>query len=395
MWQKTPDYIHRSWHEAARYADSLSLAGYTDWRLPTIKELFSITDFRGTIHKRRPYLNTRYFDFRYPDTSKGHRIIDAQYWSSNRYLGTTMFGDSSAFGFNFADGRIKSYPMVTHDRRRSRKGIRPGKQVRCVRGPVYGKNDFVDNGDGTISDRATGLMWMKSDSSRPMRWPAALAYAEELVHAGYDDWRLPNVKELQSIVDYGRAPDSRDPSARGPAIDPVFDVTKTESWYWTSTTHVETLHAYYVAFGRALSALKRNGRQVNAHGAGAVRSAPKSGSASMWPNGLGPQRDEVRPLNYVRCVRGGTAKLQTAGTSPAAGAPGPQAEQSSREVLTPQARFIRRHDSNGDGKVSRSEFHGPRNHFSGFDRDHDGFISQDEAPLRPPPRRGPPAGRHR
>jgi len=295
MWQKTPDFVKRSMDEAEVYAKSLALGGHNDWRLPTIKELFSIADFRGNIRTMTPYINTEFFDFEYPDTSKGWRIIDAQYRSSNRYVGTTMRGDRSAFGFNFADGRIKAYPVA---------GRGAGRQyIRCVRGPAYGENDFADNGDGTVTDHATGLMWMRADSGKAMNWEKVLEYAEDLEFAGYDDWRLPNVKELQSIVDYSRAPDARDPSARGAAIDPVFRLTKVESWFWTSTTHVENGFGYYVCFGQGLSARTWAGKPMNAHGAGAVRSDPKSGHPSRWPNGLGPQADEIRIYNYARCVR--------------------------------------------------------------------------------------------
>ena len=295
MWQKTPDFVKRTMTEAEQYAGSLSLAGHDDWRLPTIKELFSIADFRGNMNTMTPYIDTKHFDFEYPDTTEGWRIIDAQYRSSTRYLGTTMRRDKSVFGFNFADGRIKGYPIS---------GGGAGRQyVRCVRGRAYGENDFVDNTDGTITDRASGLMWMKTDSGKTMNWKEALRYAENMNYAGYDDWRLPNVKELQSIVDYGRAPDASAPSARGPAIDPIFDLTETESWCWTGTTHIETGFGYYVCFGQAFSAWMHNGKQINAHGAGAVRSDPKSGDPSNYSGGKGPQSDQVRIYNYVRCVR--------------------------------------------------------------------------------------------
>ncbi|MHC4472237.1 MAG: Lcl C-terminal domain-containing protein, partial [Planctomycetota bacterium] len=283
MWQKTPDFVTRSWEDAGRYAEALELAGHTDWRLPTIKELFSIADFRGSMRSRTPYIDTQFFDFEYPDTSTGARDIDAQYWSSNRYVGTTMRGDQSAFGFNFADGRIKSYPVRIGGRRGpGGDDRRARKHVRCVRGPAYGRNDFADNGDGTVTDRATGLTWMKADSGKPMTWRKALAYAEGLTFAGKDDWRLPNVRELQSIVDYGRAPDAAKAADRGAAIDPVFTLTETESWFWTSTTDIENGFGYYVCFGQAFSARIRDGKKMNAHGAGAVRSDPKSGDPSDY-----------------------------------------------------------------------------------------------------------------
>ncbi|HUS71893.1 MAG TPA: DUF1566 domain-containing protein [Sedimentisphaerales bacterium] len=301
IWQKTPDFDNLvTWYDAVDYADDLELAGYNDWRLPTIKELYSITDFGGNQHTKTPYLNTKYFDFEYPNPSTGLRFIDAQYWSNNFYAGRTMNGDLSAFGFNFADGRIKSYPAnVT-------RGPLARRYVRCVRGnPDYGKNKFLDNGNGTITDSATGLMWQKKDNGTAMNWRQALSYAEKLDYTGHDDWRLPNAKELQSIVDYTRSPGATKPNMRTAAIDPIFNLTETESWFWTSTTHGDhKSHAVYICFGRALAYDFRSGEFTkDAHGAGAQRSDPKAGNPINYPRGLGPQRDQIRIYNYVRCVR--------------------------------------------------------------------------------------------
>lgn len=70
-----------------------------------------------------------------------------------------MMGSQTAFGVNFADGRIKGYGIENP------RGVMQ-QFVRYVRGnPDYGKNLFKDNGDGTINDEATGLMWMQIDSA--------------------------------------------------------------------------------------------------------------------------------------------------------------------------------------------------------------------------------------
>lgn len=97
-----------------------------------------------------------------------------------------------------------------------------------------GENRFVDNGDGTVTDHCTGLMWQKDTADVNgdgiwtdqdyLTWCAALAYCEDLTFAGHDDWRLPNVRELQSIADYGR---------QGLSIDPAFVAFST--FYWSST----------------------------------------------------------------------------------------------------------------------------------------------------------------
>lgn len=293
MWQQTPDLDTKSTYaEAVANASAQTTGGYTDWRLPTIKELYSLIDFTGSSFSYIPYIDTDYFDFEYGDTSKGERTIDAQYWSSTSYVGKVFTNTDAAFGVNFADGRIKGYP------------ISKTSFVRYVRGNTsYGQNSFVDNGDGTVTDNATGLMWMQSGSSGTGTWEEALNWAENLEYAGYTDWRLPNAKELQSLVDYTRAPDASDTLQQGPAIDPVFDVATEESWYWTSTSFLDSHSgaAVYIAFGQAFGIY--SGEQINVHGAGAQRSDPKYGDPSDYSAGFGPQNDEVRIYNYGRCVR--------------------------------------------------------------------------------------------
>jgi hypothetical protein len=313
MWQKTPgDKV--TYGEAVARADDFSLAGYDDWRLPTIKELYSLILFSGTdpapesIEPAVPFIDTNYFDFEYGDISAGERIIDAQYWSSTEYVGTTMNGAATVFGVNFADGRIKGYPRDTGPQGQSMTEF-----VRYVRGKSdYGINNLVDNGDGTVTDNATGLMWSKDDSGEGMNWEYALAWVQlnnEENYLGYNDWRLPNANELQSIVDYTRSPQTTNSAA----IDPIFEVTSiidergevNYPFYWTSTTHVDSAGsggvAVYVAFGEALGYMENS--WIDVHGAGAQRSDPKSGDPADYPYGRGPQGDAIRIYNYIRCVR--------------------------------------------------------------------------------------------
>ncbi len=63
-------------------------------------------------------------------------------------------------------------------------------------------NDFVDNGDGTVTDRATGLMWQLKGSEGEKTWYRAKKYVKQLnkkKFAGYKDWRIPTIEELYSI----------------------------------------------------------------------------------------------------------------------------------------------------------------------------------------------------
>jgi len=232
-----------------------------------------------------------------------------------------MNGDATAFGVNFADGRIKGYGLTDPRTRQPKEFF-----VIYVRGNSdYGVNSFSDNGDGTITDRATGLQWRQADSislgagtdgSGLMNWQDALAWAEGLEHAGHSDWRLPNAKELQGLVDYSRSP----ATTNSAAIDPLFisgPVTdegggQNYAFYWTGTTHIDGPNpgggAVYVAFGEALGFMQMppnsgNYRLLDVHGAGAQRSDPKIGNPDDYPFGHGPQGDVRRINNAVRVVR--------------------------------------------------------------------------------------------
>ena len=77
---------------------------------------------------------------------------------------------------------------------------------------------YSDNGDGTVSDNASGLMWARDDSARIMSREEAQKYAEQSMLAGYDDWRVPTAKEMQHIEAY-----IRDKPASGSS---VFNFTK-------------------------------------------------------------------------------------------------------------------------------------------------------------------------
>ena len=307
-----------AYQDAKAGADTLNVGGYSDWRLPTIKELYSLIQFNGTDPSAQgstdpiPFIDTAYFDFRYGDENEGDRIIDAQFWSSTDYVSTTIWGASTTFGVNFADGRIKGYPNDA-----SAGGGVKTEFVRYVRGNInYGKNDFQDNGDGTVTDKSTGLMWQKADNGTAISWADALGYAEGLELDGYSDWRLPNAKELQSIVDYTRSP----ATTNSAAIDPIFQCTQITDeggnpnygFYWTGTTHVSANgtggYAVYVAFGEALGYMESYPGAgyytlMDVHGAGAQRSDPKVGDPADYPLGHGPQGDVIRIKNYVRCVR--------------------------------------------------------------------------------------------
>ena len=314
--------------------------GYSDWRLPTLKELYSLFDCGGTDPSSftgsdtsvlTPFIDTNYFLFAWGNTAAGERLVDQQYASSTTFiLNPSESGYQKMFGVNFSDGRIKGYDLTD-----ALSHLLKTFYVQLVRGSTgYGVNNFTNNGDGTITDLSTGLMWSQADNGTRLMWSNALAWVQAKNAAnylGHDDWRMPNVKELQSIVNYSNAPDYNGL----PAIETNYFTCTTITneagqpdfpYYWSSSTHSSYStnnagggDANYVAFGRALGWPTTNPRWIDVHSAGAQRSDPKT-----WPpsaqipyvtrtniaNGVtnigysfGPQGDAIRGLNFVRLVR--------------------------------------------------------------------------------------------
>ncbi len=466
-WQRVPEtnldgiLTHAdklTWEDALAQPAKLNAAkfgGFSDWRLPAIKEIYSLFDCRGTdpsgaqgtdTSGLTPFLDAKVFPFIYGDVAHGGRVIDSQYASATKDVNKSARGVDKVFGVNFADGRIKGYDQEMPGGSRKFKFF-----VLCVRGnPLYGKNAFHDNGDGSVTDRATALTWSKADSGKGMNWEAALAWVQQMnaaKHLGHDDWRMPSIKELESIVDYSKSPDT----THSAAIDPVFSCTEITNeggksdypCYWSGSTHVGHLGgaaAMYVAFGRAGGFLSERAlaggpptrsqggspgaggpgaggpatgsqgagssgaddgpyRFVDVHGAGAQRSDPKTGDPKLFPHGRGPQGDVIRIFNHVRLVRGGGVTAQTSVpatplTNPPAARPAAQPHAPSSALPTseagrslPASPIIAALDTNHDGVIDADEIAHAVEALKSLDKNHDGKLTADE--YRPQMQAGP------
>lgn len=130
----------------------------------------------------------------------------------------------------------------------------------------------IAGGESEVSDGVTGLTWQqRSDLTAGVSWEAALQHCEDLQYAGREDWRLPNVSELLSLVD--------EKKQEPPAINTVyFDGIQTSNGFWTSTTSRTISSAAYVVYFND---------QNNTVGRGGVSSVGKTSKM------------------FVLCVRGG------------------------------------------------------------------------------------------
>jgi len=149
-----------SWRHAMDYCAALEWAGYSDWRLPSVRELIFITDYSSVSS--------------YPS------------WSSTSDAFTDLFAWVVGLSGGSASVREKSSSLW----------------IQCVRGESPAGPAFLVHGDETVTDLATGLMWQQQYDYTDY-FDEAVGHCENLTLAGYDDWRLPDIKELVSIVDYG------------------------------------------------------------------------------------------------------------------------------------------------------------------------------------------------
>lgn len=222
VWQKQ-EGGSQFWPNAIDYCNNLTLGNATNWRLPTIYELTTIL----TLDASSPAT----------DITKFTAATLTEYITSSMdpVLSTQVYG------VDFTQGNIVFINNVN------------SRSVRCVRGDEYKTNEFVDTEAGMVVDVATALVWEQSDAATA-NWQGAIDYCENLTLGTKDDWRLPNYKELQSLVDYTKF---------NFAINVAF-FPNPQIDYWSSTTdEVNPGNAWSLSFnnGFATSNLKTLGTQ--------------------------------------------------------------------------------------------------------------------------------------
>ena len=243
MWQQA-DGGEMTHDNAIIYCDNLILGGHSDWRLPTPIEAYSIL-----IHENgNPAINTTYF------TPTG-----AEYWWTSVYENNS----NTKVWVTNAGGGIGNH-LKTETISAGGKKTFHARAVRNSNTPTTLPNHFLDNGDGTIKDNLTQLIWQKIPNTLTVTWEQALAYAEGLSLGNATDWRLPNIKELQSL--------NNELAANPSIFAPYFDNLGSKK-YWSSTT------------------LKSNNSNTS--------------SAWYWYTQYGITTYDVKTnSNYVICVRG-------------------------------------------------------------------------------------------
>lgn len=112
-------------------------------------------------------------------------------------------------------------------------------------GVAEAQDRFVDNGDGTVTDTRTGLMWAQTDNMGNITWQDAKLYCENIILGAYADWRMPTIKELESLFDHDQ---DRHETICGKKVRSAPQVEITCGFVWSS--EVESVSERY-----AISAL--------------------------------------------------------------------------------------------------------------------------------------------
>ncbi|MBP5406730.1 DUF1566 domain-containing protein [bacterium] len=216
--------------EAVSYCNNLNYAGYSDWRLPTPAELGTIVDYGKT----NPSIDSEIF----PNTP------GRPFWTSDVYL----YDTDKNWALDFLQGKIDGNKTT---------GSLSYLYVRCVRGEGTLKTPSFKvsgtEGEEIVTDSVNNLVWTKSFGGN-QDWESALKYCRKIGgYAGFYDWRLPNINELKTMINYYKF---------HPASD--FEGMDTET-FWSSTSYTnngEKVWAIRMAYGSTMELSKENSFKV-------------------------------------------------------------------------------------------------------------------------------------
>ena len=222
MWLRGPEDTERTWQEALDYANSFDRCGHTDWRVPNLIELESLS-----------YDGQGWFYTAYWLNDQGFTNIALQpYWTST----TNRNSSTQAWAKNFTTGDISANGKTSLYRTFLVRGTTSGPalvwqtgQTTCYdetgaaipdctgtgqdgdhqAGVSWDPNTRFTPGTGTeadcVIDNLTGLMWVKAPGDTTRTWQEALTHANTIDPCGHTDWRVPNKKEQLSIINFGVA----------------------------------------------------------------------------------------------------------------------------------------------------------------------------------------------
>ncbi len=258
MWSRDANLPGKpvNWADALAYVDGLDLCGYTDWRLPNINEIESLSYAQGD---GRVWLESKGFTNvlrAYPDywSSTTAAYQPDRAWAgdiSGNGLPLTLPKENDLYGLVWPVRGSTTLPAKLWKTGQTACCDVEGTIIDCAdtgqdgeskTGAAWPVPRFTNHGDGTVTDELTGLMWT-ADAYAPgpgacypgdyKSWESGFDYVNCLnsrSYLGHNDWRIPNIKELRSLVDYSQA----NPAL--PSGHPFTNVQQGDNWYRSSTT---------------------------------------------------------------------------------------------------------------------------------------------------------------
>ena len=268
MWVKNDTWIELgrlvTWHESQSYAKEMNekkFAGYSNWRIPNASEAKLLFD--------EEHINT--------DVEGGEVHLNPVFPSGCGFSTWTSEtrGAKAAMGY---DLRSAYEYWLAKENEGFPSAVRLVRQLKSESATVDGEPRFVNNGDGTVTDNETQLMWKESDSylelDKWVSWQEAKNYILGLnqhQYAGFVDWRMPTRKEVQTIFDPGNPVTDKygDTVLLAPEFPPGAGQT-----CWTKTLH-KTDKALVIRFQFYNGDFKWHQNGLRSHGVRAVRSIKK------------------------------------------------------------------------------------------------------------------------
>ena len=241
-------------------------AAHTDWRMPNVNEWESLYNYDQdgiAWLADHGFVNVPVApEYHWSSSSRGSACTSFFTSASGSTSGTSIYRAAVVRADATGPARLPKTGVTT--------SCHVSDDGDLERGAPWPTPRFADNGDGTVTDRLTNLMWMKDtacirssgrDADGAITWAAALGFAETVngganlsacagYNAGHTDWRLPNVREVRSLTDFSRLTPSL------PADHPFVNVESsfTSLAYWTSTTwEIDPSQAFVLRFGAPLT----------------------------------------------------------------------------------------------------------------------------------------------
>jgi len=248
-------------------------AGYADWRVPNINELASLLN-AGTGSQGGWLL------------SQGFLNVKNAYWTSTTVAAKT----GAAFSYQVSKkkrekniftglkkGNLSYIMLVRGDTTAPAAVLETGQQLSYYpdddgfagAGVAADTPRFLDNGDATYLDTLTGLVWPSEASGvssaacgngEKQKWQDALEFVlclNAFSYLGHTDWRLPNVNELLSLMNYG------EPSIGSWLVSSGFTGVSAKKAYWTSTTSSASRKNAWRVSGKSGTRSAANKRKKN------------------------------------------------------------------------------------------------------------------------------------